>query len=204
MDGSEAHAAATKAPSVSDLPGTYIQRWAWPNFHYIVEQGDHAPADLLGLPSSVTAQQSPTLKHGAGAYGVRNLELRVTRRLFILAAKQPYTANNVGGLSLFVPPPGSPGLHRCTPFNTDIMWSGYYHWSLLGRQLFITKVRDTPIIPVLRLEARSPGWPEPFAVPILPSRRTTNPLGITSRRPRPTTETAGASPFAKCQVTRYK
>ena len=143
MDGSEADAAATKAPSVSDLPGTYIQRWTWPNFHYILEQGDHAPAVLLGLPSSVTAQQSSTPQHGTGAYGVHNLELRITRRLFILAAKQPYTANNLGRLSLFGPPPGSPGLHGCTPFNTDIMWSGYYHWSLLGRQLSITKVRDT-------------------------------------------------------------
>lgn len=58
------------------------------------------------------------------------------------APRKVYSATAGGGLSIFGPPPGFTKRHFCARQQTDLTPIGYYHWSILGNQLIITKVSD--------------------------------------------------------------
>ena len=133
LPGRRARTTATGAPTVADLPGTYV-RTERPADISVMNQQTSSPATVLGFP--------PSIPNGTGTYGDSTLELRINRQYVILGAKQPYTAADSGALTLFGPRPGGQDFHGCAPALTGLMSPGYYHWSLLGKHLFINKVTD--------------------------------------------------------------
>ncbi len=73
-----------------------------------------------------------------------HLTLTITRGSLRLGTSQGYSATDGGGLQIFGGPRRRASHRRLTLERqlTDLTPTGYYHWSVLGNRLFITKVSD--------------------------------------------------------------
>ena len=153
LPGRRALAAAT-LPTAATLFGTYRRQVRTADAKSIVLSyltggfTDGFPTLHLRpptFPSEFQAAVTNGLPHvPPHATGItrERLILTIGRSYLKLGSAQDYSATNGGGLQLFGPPPGLQGAHFCTGQQTDLTPTGYYHWSVLGNQLFITKVSD--------------------------------------------------------------
>ena len=129
LPGKEARWAATGPVTAADLVGTYRRA--------------QRPQDASSVAYATGAHYTAGLYNPfVGRTAANVLALKIDRHYFTLGVREQYTATNRGRLELFGQPPGIHGAHFCTNQKTDLTPVGYYRWSLLGRDLTITRVLD--------------------------------------------------------------
>ena len=126
LPGKEAGLAAVGAPTSTDLLGAYRRQIR--------------PADKPALNSAWSSDYFVSLNRPLNDH--EKLTLTIDRSRFRLGDTEQYSATDSGRLMVFGPPPGLTTQHFCTGQKTDITPTGYYHWTLLGRVLTITRVSD--------------------------------------------------------------
>jgi tRNA A-37 threonylcarbamoyl transferase component Bud32 len=123
LPGRQARLAATGPPTVADLMGTYRRQVLPRDAAAVGHAWDQGFFNSLNWP-----------------FTGQTLTLTIDRIHFTLGEAESYSATDSGNLFLNGVPPGAPTPRSCESQKTDLAPSGFYHWSLLGRVLTITRV----------------------------------------------------------------
>jgi serine/threonine protein kinase/transcriptional regulator with XRE-family HTH domain len=129
LPGKQASLAATAPPTTAGLLGTYRRH---------TRAGDRVPILVATVNDYMDGLPAPFLQ----SFARQPVVLTIGQSYLRLGTQQRYSATDGGGLSVFGPPPGLTRARFCTEQQTDLTPTGYYHWSILGNQLTITKLSD--------------------------------------------------------------